>query len=261
MDRRLTRPSTSSDRDGEKLLEGIAEPNASSAHPSISPKRWPPNGPSPPAAGVIMAYGPVDRAWIWSVDQGCNFSCDVSQRDGVVVESRLRRCRGWSSVRAPLDVAVAEFGVEAEDLRMVGASRHQASSSQWAPSNTGLETNTDGSVSGRVVVSVPRSGGATSEPAPPPHRARVDEVGSRTWTTVHRTGHAQRVQVMSTGCRRPDRAVLDRRILGDERPVPVSAGQLVALGDIRRWATYTRTKLVDPGAARGSPPGGTPGRR
>src|SRR5438445_470093 len=55
------RPSTSSDLTVSISCSVCAAPYASSAHTSISPKRWPPNCALPPSGcWVIIEYGPVD---------------------------------------------------------------------------------------------------------------------------------------------------------------------------------------------------------
>ena len=63
----LTRPIVSSDLIVSISWSVYAAPYASSAHTSISPKRWPPNCALPPSGcWVTSEYGPVERAWILS---------------------------------------------------------------------------------------------------------------------------------------------------------------------------------------------------
>ena len=61
------------------------------------------------------------------------------------------------------ETAVTDAGLEhlaglTKMRRMVGWRPASSSSSQWAPSNTGVEIHVDGSVTGRVFFSVPRTG-------------------------------------------------------------------------------------------------------
>src|SRR5690606_34860331 len=69
------RPFTSSDLTVSISCSTCAAPYASSAHTSISPKRWPPNC-ALPASGcwVTSEYGPIDRAWILSSTRWLSFS-------------------------------------------------------------------------------------------------------------------------------------------------------------------------------------------
>ena len=74
-------------------------------------------------------------------------------------------------------------------LWMVGCLPAVSSSSQWAPSNTGVATNVAGLVFGRVLVSVPRIGASPTTlsffdvgPAP---AGRVAEVRFEHLTDVH----------------------------------------------------------------------------
>src|SRR3989338_2470821 len=61
------RPGTSSDLIVRISWSVCAAPYASSAHTSISPKRWPPNWALPPSGCcVISEYGPIERWWILS---------------------------------------------------------------------------------------------------------------------------------------------------------------------------------------------------
>ena len=63
----FTRPTVSSDLIVSISWSVYAAPYASSAHTSISPKRWPPNCALPPSGcWVTSEYGPVERAWILS---------------------------------------------------------------------------------------------------------------------------------------------------------------------------------------------------
>ena len=63
----FTRPTVSSDLIVSISCSVYAAPYASSAHTSISPKRWPPNCALPPSGCCVTSeYGPVDRAWILS---------------------------------------------------------------------------------------------------------------------------------------------------------------------------------------------------
>ena len=63
----LTRPTVSSDLTVSISCSVYAAPYASSAHTSISPKRWPPNWALPPSGCCVTSeYGPVERAWILS---------------------------------------------------------------------------------------------------------------------------------------------------------------------------------------------------
>src|SRR4029077_16573016 len=63
----FTRPTVSSDLIVSISCKVYAAPYASSAHTSISPKRWPPNWALPPRGCCVTSeYGPVERAWILS---------------------------------------------------------------------------------------------------------------------------------------------------------------------------------------------------
>ena len=70
----LTRPIVSSDLIVSISCSVYAAPYASSAHTSISPKRWPPNCALPPSGcWVTSEYGPVERAWILSSTRWSSF--------------------------------------------------------------------------------------------------------------------------------------------------------------------------------------------
>ena len=70
----LTRPIVSSDLMVSISWRVYAAPYASSAHTSISPKRWPPNCALPPSGcWVTSEYGPVERAWILSSTRCSSF--------------------------------------------------------------------------------------------------------------------------------------------------------------------------------------------
>src|SRR5436305_962596 len=63
----FTRPTVSSDLIVSISCNVYAAPYASSAHTSISPKRWPPNWALPPSGCCVTCeYGPVERACILS---------------------------------------------------------------------------------------------------------------------------------------------------------------------------------------------------
>src|SRR5207248_3460859 len=71
----FTRPTTSSDLTVSNSCKMCAAPYASSAHTSISPKRWPPNCALPPSGCCVMReYGPVLRAWILSSTRWTSFN-------------------------------------------------------------------------------------------------------------------------------------------------------------------------------------------
>ena len=117
---------------------------------------------------------------------------------------------------------------------IVGCLPASSSSSQWAPSNTGVDTHTAGSVRGRVLVSVPRSGTVATSPAPVPSPAGgVAQMGLEHLADVHPAGHAQRVQDdVDRGAVGQEGHVLDGQDLRDDALVAVASGELVALGDL-----------------------------
>ena len=72
---------------------------------------------------------------------------------------------------------------------MVGCFPASSSSSQWAPSNTGVVMNVDASVVGRVLVSVPQAGASPTAPdfgvLPSQPQGGVAEVGLEHLADVH----------------------------------------------------------------------------
>ncbi len=86
-------------------------------------------------------------------------------------------------------------------LWIVGCFPASSSSSQWAPSNTGVEMKVAGAVTGRVLVSVPRTDGTpTDEPLlPQPQRAAHPRWASSTCPTFIRLGTPSGLRMTSTG--------------------------------------------------------------
>ena len=72
------------------------------------------------------------------------------------------------------------------------------------------------------------------------------EVGLENLTEVHSTGDTERVQDdVDRGSVGEERHVLDRQDLGDDTLVAVTAGELVALGDLALLGDEDHNALVD----------------
>src|SRR3979411_3263999 len=155
-----------------------------------------------------------------------------------------------------------------------------SSSSQCAPSNTGVAMNVEGGVIGRVLVSVPRTGSVPtispfygqpqrgaeprcrSSPRPPLLRlgvahlavvrpapaGGVAEMRLEHLAHVHPAGYAERVQDdVDGGAVLEEGHVLRRQELGDDGFVPMAAGELVADADLALLRDVDTHELVDTG--------------